>query len=121
MVHSSSSQKSPGRRGAIAVYVGLTLTVLLSVIALEVDGGIMLSDRRLVQSSADAAAMAAAGDLYNGKTKDEAVATGFSVAAANGFNNDGIGNTVVINIPPTAGTFKGVSGYVEAIVTYNQQ
>ena len=53
------------RRGVVAPFVALCLIALLGVTALVVDGGLLLADRRKVQGAADAAALAAAIDLYN--------------------------------------------------------
>src|SRR5207249_8052524 len=42
-----------------------------------------------------------------------------SLAAANGFTNDGTSSTVTVNIPPASGTFAGQTDYVEIILQYN--
>ena len=39
-----------------------------------------------------------------------------SFAASNGFNNDGTGSVVTVNIPPLAGYFAAKAGYAEVIV-----
>lgn len=53
------------RRGTVAVIVALSLVAVLSVVALALDGGILYEDRRDIQAAADAAALAAADDLFN--------------------------------------------------------
>jgi Flp pilus assembly protein TadG len=105
----------------VAVLVAVCLTVLLSFVAIAVDGGMLLDSRRRVQAAADAAAMAAVEDLYlNWRTNQgldpdgTAAAKAMDNAAANGFTN------VVVNIPPQSGYFTGKAGYAEVIVTYNQ-
>jgi hypothetical protein len=42
-----------------------------------------------------------------------------SIAALNGYNNNGT-NSVTVNIPPAAGNYAGKAGYAEAIITYTQ-
>lgn len=52
------------RQGNVAAMVACMLTVLLGMVGFAIDGGMLLSQRRAVQSGADAAAMAAASILY---------------------------------------------------------
>ena len=121
-------RKGRGRRGAVAVLVTLCLLPLIYVMALVLDGGILMGQRRQVQAGADATAHAAAYSLHvnyatnhgtdpQGKAKTVALA----IASDNGFTNDGTTITVTVNIPPTSGHFSGVSGYAEAIVQYKQK
>jgi hypothetical protein len=120
------------RRGLVAILVALILTGLLGVVAISLDGGMMQDNRRRVQAAADAAVMAAAGQLYanypailasNSTITDPggyAVAAAMASAAANGYNNDGTQSTVTVNIPPKSGPFTGAVGHVEVIITFNQ-
>ena len=116
------------RRGVVAVLVAVCLVALLSIAAIAIDGGVLLEDRRSVQAAADAAALAAANQLYNdwatnkgidkyGKAADSA----FLTASANGYNNDGLTSVVTVKIPPTSGSFVGNNGYAEVTITYNQK
>jgi hypothetical protein len=127
MFRSFSSVGSRSRRGVVAVVVALCLTVLVGVIAIVIDGGLLQDDRRSVQAAADAAALAAADDLYlNYPTKNgldsggSAAKAAYSTATANGFTNDHAVATVTVNIPPASGKFTGQAGYAEVIITYNQ-
>jgi hypothetical protein len=115
------------RRGNVVVLTAVCLTVIMSVVALTLDGGTLLNDRRQAQAVADAAALAAASDLYynfytnngtdpNHTARDSALAT----AAANGFANDGTVTSVQVNIPPLYGPFAGMAEYAEVIVQYNR-
>jgi hypothetical protein len=120
--------KSDKRRGTIAVLVAVSLAVMLGVVAIALDGGLLLDNRRKVQAGADAAALAAAIDLfanyasYNGvDSTGAAKASALATAAANGFNNDGVTSIVTVNIPPTSGHFAGQAGYAEVIIQYNQK
>jgi hypothetical protein len=92
------------------------------------DGGTLLDKRRSVQATADAAALAAAADLWDHYSANNgldpaphtAQASAVSTATANGFV-DGVNSTVTVNVPPlTSANFNGKAGYVEVIITYNQ-
>jgi Flp pilus assembly protein TadG len=115
------------RWGTVAVLVSLCLIGMIGVIAIAVDGGVLLDDQHQLQAAADAAALAAATDLYvnyttnqgadpNGKAAQSAQTT----ATANGFSNGTNGTTVTVHIPPTSGAFNGQAGYAEVIIQYNQ-
>jgi hypothetical protein len=100
---------------------------MLGVVAIAVDGGVLLDDQQQLQTVADAAALAAATDLYTNyptnqgaDTKGTAAQSAQTTAAANGFANGANGATITVNIPPQSGTFSGQAGYAEVIVQYNQ-
>jgi hypothetical protein len=111
----------------------LTLTLLVGMVALAVDGGALLEDRRHVQATADAAALAAAADLYthypvNGGADPQGTAakSALAVAAANGFTDDLVNCVVMVNVSPAryqGGPNAGQPlppGYVEVIIQYNE-
>src|SRR5262249_15835390 len=107
-------------------------TVLLGILAIALDGGLLLDHKRRVQAVADAAALAAAQKLYlnfpaiiapGATVKDpggEGATAAFNTAARNGLPNDGITSNWEVNIPPATGPFVGKTGYAEVIVTYYQ-
>jgi hypothetical protein len=108
--------------------MAVCLVGIIGFAALSLDAALLFDDRRSAQSAADAAALAAASKLFanyrisagadpNGTAAAEAKAA----AAADGFNNDGITNTVVVNIPPLSGDHVGQVGYAEVIITLYQQ
>jgi hypothetical protein len=111
----------------------LTLTLLVGMVAVAVDGGALLEDRRHVQATADAAALAAAADLYthypdNGGADPQGTAakSARTVAAANGFADDGAHSVVTVNVSP--GRYEGgpnagqplPPGYVEVLIQLNE-
>jgi uncharacterized membrane protein len=109
------------------VLVALCLPVLVAVMAIALDGGMLLTERRHAQVVADAAARAAACDLYqyyrtNGglDPRGTATASALTTAAANGFNNDGTTSLVTVNIPPRSGDHVSQRGYAEVLVQFNQ-
>jgi Flp pilus assembly protein TadG len=116
------------RRGTVAVLAALGLIGVLGFAALSLDGALLHQDRRSAQAAADAAALAAAGNLFlnyraNGGQDPSGAASkeAFAAAAANGFTNDGVTSTVTVNIPPLTGDHVGQVGYVEVIVQQFQQ
>ena len=120
--------KSEKRRGAIAALVAILLVAILGIVAIALDGGLLLDNHRRVQSAADAAALAAADDLFSHYVTNNgldpsgtAKASAMSTAAANGFSNDGLTSVVTVNIPPTSGNFVGKAGYAEVIIQFNQK
>src|SRR5690348_12550488 len=120
MAPARSLRRSRTRRGTVAVLVAVSLTVLVAVTAIALDGGLLLDSRRRAQAGADAAALAAAADLFkqypvNGGTDPGGTAqhTAKSTAAANGFQDGDGDDTVTVNIPPASGPFAGQAGYVE--------
>ena len=119
------------RRAVVAVKAAILMPVLLAVVALAVDAGILYDRERHAQATAEAAALAAAGDLFRtysntvptddgkdlgGTARDHALA----VAKENGYPNDGATADVVVNIPPQSGPYAGQDGYVEVLLTYHQ-
>jgi putative Flp pilus-assembly TadE/G-like protein len=122
------------RRGAIVVMVALSLGFLLAFVAIAVDGGWLLELRRKSQATADAAALAAAETLfreypqYRGlDVKGNAANAARSIAAANGFENDG--TTSVVNVRTAPEKYSGgpnlgkpiPAGVAEVVVQYNQK
>jgi hypothetical protein len=108
--------------------MALCLVGVFGFAALALDAALLHTDRRAAQAAADAAAMAAAGNLFaNYRTNAGTDPTGSAAneaqaaASADGFNNDGTTNTVVVNIPPLSGDHVGQVGYVEVIITQFQK
>jgi hypothetical protein len=104
----------------------ISLGVIIAIVALGLDGGRMLEERRRAQAAADAAALAAAGDLYANYPSNQgtdpagtAKQAALNSAAANGYANDGSASTVTVNIPPTSGPFANQPGHVEVLIQVN--
>jgi hypothetical protein len=102
--------------------------VLLGIVAVALDGGVLHTERRHAQATADAAALAAASVLYEAYPKnqgadpeDKAKKAAEDYAKSNGYTNDGTTSKVDIAIPPGSGAYAGKAGYVEVRVTYYQQ
>jgi hypothetical protein len=109
--------KKMDRESGITLFiVAISMSFLLGIMAFAMDLGVLFHDRRNAQTAADAAAIAAAGDLSYGATVAEAA--GQAAAKQNGFTNGSNGVTVTINTPVTDDSnaaFNNAS-HVEAIV-----
>jgi hypothetical protein len=119
------SPKTDRRPGGVAVWLVLGMSIIIGMLALGLDGGRLHEERRRAQATADAAALAAAADLYENwwshRGKDvpkTARAAALQAAAANGYANDGATSVVTVNIPPASGEFAGRTEYVEVIAEY---
>jgi Putative Flp pilus-assembly TadE/G-like len=121
------------RRGVIAVAVAVLLIGIFAILALTLDGALLQDNRRRTQGATDAAALAAATELFknypaivasNYATTDpggNAKAAALASASTNGYPNDGSTATVTVNIPPASGPFAGKAGYAEVLITSYQK
>jgi hypothetical protein len=129
-----SSVRRQSRRGAVVVLVAVSLAAVLAFVAIAVDGGGLLDRRRKAQSTADAAALAAAEVLFRTyptthglDSEGMAEQSALSVAAANGFTNDGTNSVVDVRTNPelyAGGPNEGNMiplGCAEVTVQYNEQ
>lgn len=125
-------QHDPCRKGTVVVVVAVSLIAIVSFVALSLDGGMLMDKRRQSQSASDAAALAAAHELYanwwvNGYTNQgldptgSAKAAAKAAAAANGFVDGVNGCTVTVNIPPLSGPFTGKPCHTEVIISQTQK
>lgn len=110
------------RRAAILVWAALSLAVIVGILAINLDGGRLLEERRNVQSAADAAALAGGATLYSNywtyhgqDPTGAAAAAAVAAAVANGIPS----GSVTVNIPPQSGIYAGTSGYVEVLIQNN--
>jgi hypothetical protein len=121
------------RLGNISVLTAVCLVPLTGMLALTLDSGICLDDRRKAQTAADLAALAAVTDLYQKWNTNHGVDSGGTAkssalgnASFNGFDNNGTTNTVAVYFNPSTyqmGLLAGSTipvGTVEAVITYYQ-
>jgi hypothetical protein len=98
--------------------VTVALIVLLGLAGLATDFGLLWTEKRQIQTAADAAAVAGALAVVSGGNVTTAAKTDSSV---NGFTDGTQGVTVAVNNPPASGSYAGDSSAVEAIVTKPEQ
>lgn len=115
------------RKGAVACMVAASMTMLCGVMALTLDAGITIGERRRAQAVADASAHAAADSLKTNYEMDKGLdpsgsarAAALEIASKNGYANDTTTSTVELHVPPSSGQFRGQEGYAEAIVSHKQ-
>src|SRR3954447_18677984 len=101
------SRRRPLRRGANLGLSGCRPPIILAFVAIAIDGGGLLELRRKSQATADAAAMAAAEDLFRNypqnkglDTNGTALGRALAIASSNGFANNGTNSTVNVRFSP---------------------
>lgn len=100
--------------GQAMILIVFTIIGLIGAAALAIDGTNAFIDSRRADTAASAAALTAAlTRIEGGNWRAAALAT----AAANGYDNDGVTNTVEMNTPPLSGPYAGDSEYIEVILT----
>jgi putative Flp pilus-assembly TadE/G-like protein len=99
--------------GQVMVLASMALVIIMGFAALAVDVGMLWSQRRQMQTAADAGSLAGATALRYNQSYSSAAADTLKL---NGFTNGQNGVTVAVNNPPTSGTYSGDSKYVEVVV-----
>ena len=99
-------------RGQVVVLSALCMVVLLGFVAFAVDVGLLLRSKRVEQTAADSAAIAAAAEFNYG----DMTAAADADAAQNGVP----ASAVKVNNPPTLGPHAGNSNYVEVLIAQSQ-
>lgn len=109
-----------GRRskGYVLLMIAAGMTVLMGLAGLALDLGYMEYYRRRVRAAADAGAVGGVRELVANGSSNVVTAAKQDVTT-NGFTDGVSGATVTVSIPPSSGTYKGVSGYVQVLVTKN--
>jgi hypothetical protein len=97
----------------VAAFMGI---VLIGFVALGLDVGLLFREKRMVQTAADAAAMAAAEELASGNAGNEQSVAN-AIAKLNGFDTTLAKNPATVTLQtPASGNFAGTA-YVRAIVS----
>jgi Putative Tad-like Flp pilus-assembly len=112
--------------GQTFLLISVALVVLLGVAALAVDIGDLWTTRRLMQSAADAGAVAGASEIAIGGGSTAITAAAKDAASHNGFadggTRPGTSNTITVAVhnPPTSGPYAANSAAVEVDVSQTQ-
>lgn len=99
--------------GQVLIIFAIASLVLVGFVALSIDAGFLMAEKRQTQSAADSAALAGAKALFDGKT-------GLITASAQAYgadNADVPSGNVVVNWPPASGEFAGDNRYVQVSIT----
>jgi hypothetical protein len=98
----------------VASFLGM---LALGFVALAVDVGFFFHEKRMAQSAADAAAIAAAEEVSYGDSSNSTSAAK-AIAKLNGFDTTLATNPAVVSVQiPTAGNYSGSSSYVQVTVS----
>ncbi len=106
-------------RGSVAITMGITLSVLMGMVALGTEITFVQFKQRQMQSIADAASLSVALALTKGYPKNFKL-EGQAVAASSGFVDGVDGTTVTINNPPLTGPQAKNDKAVEVIIQQPQ-
>lgn len=101
------------RSGKVLILLALSLPMLLAMLGLVVDGGLLLAERRSLQTTADAAALRAALRLSQGESAAQAAAAAEDLVHN---LNSHPGAVVEVHVPPASGPYAGLSDHVEVVV-----
>jgi len=100
------------------IIFALASFVLVGFVALSIDTGFLMAERRQVQSAADSAALAAAISMQDGKSSIQIQAAAVEYATSNA----GVSaSDVVVQHPPTSGPYAGDNKYIQVTVNKKVQ
>src|SRR5689334_18713094 len=102
--------------GQAIVLMALVAVMLLGMLGLAIDGGGLYFLWRDAQNASDAAVMAATYARCTNATPDNIRKAGLQAAAQNGFDNNGVSNTVTVYTPPNDGPGVGNNNYIQVII-----
>lgn len=112
------SYPRPSEKGQAIIIIIFAIVGLIGMSALAIDGTSAYADSRRAETAASAAALTAALTRIEG---GDWRAAALSIAATNGYNNDGETNMVELNTPPLSGPYTGNAEYIEVIITSRLQ
>jgi len=111
-------QKKAAERGQVLIIMALAAVGLFAIVGLAIDGSNKFSDQRHAQNAADTAALAGSLAKVNDDVQWKFVAT--DRAYTNGYNNDLVTNTVVVNACSETGVdcgaYTGEKDYVKVVI-----
>jgi hypothetical protein len=96
----------------VLIWVVLGLTAIVGVLAINLDGGRLMDERRSAQAAAAADLYTHWWDNHGQDANGTALTAAQNAAVANGYP----ASAVTVNIPPQSGTFAGNAGHVEVIL-----
>ncbi len=107
-----------GRRGSVAIQIGILMTVLIGMAGLGTEIPYLMFKQRQMQTAADSAALSAGVALAQGYPDVDTEAK--EVAAALGFVKGTANVTITANSPPLSGSYTSNPSAVEVIVSQPQ-
>lgn len=110
------SRFSAAESGVVALLFALMVPVLLGFVGLGVEVGFWYSEKRNLQSVADAGAVGGGYEVRSDSSTGTINTVAQQDAVRNGLNIAG-GDTFFVNMPPTSGAYTGSDLAVEVLVT----
>jgi Flp pilus assembly protein TadG len=113
-------------RGQTFLLISIAIAMLVGIAAIAVDVGNLWTTRRLMQSAADAGAIAGADEITIGGSSSAITTAAKDASSHNGFadggTRPGTSNTITVAVhnPPTSGPYASNSNAVEVDVSENQ-
>jgi hypothetical protein len=102
-------------KGAILPMVAIAMVTLFGFTGLAMDVGMLYRHRRVMQTAADAGALAGASEIYRRQTALVAGAAR-TATAANQFTDGADGVLVTVHYPPVSGFYAGNLMFVETVI-----
>ena len=101
-------------QGQAIILIVFSIIGLVGMSALAIDGGNAYLERRKTQNAADSAALSGAIARIEGSNWR---AVALASAKSNGYDNNGVTNTVELNTPPVGGIYADNPEYIQVIIT----
>lgn len=101
--------------GTVLTITALAMPVLIGFAGLAIDAASWFVQKRILQASADAAAVAAAIESHRGAPAALANLAAATDAARNGY--DAASDALQVNLPPASGRFAGKAGAAEVLIS----
>jgi hypothetical protein len=102
--------------GQAIILIVFAMIGIISMVALAVDGGRAFLEKRNVQTAVDAVALGSALARIR-DPQGEWVDQAYAIAEINGYNNNGLNNSVAIYSPPLTGKYTDDIEYIQVIIT----
>jgi Putative Flp pilus-assembly TadE/G-like len=109
-------RKKGSETGTVLPLAAMGMTAMIGFMGLALDAGALYNHRRVMQTAADAGALAGASEIYRAKI-GMVTSSSQTATAENGFTHGTGGVTVTVNHPPTSGFYVGDARYAEVLIS----
>jgi hypothetical protein len=120
LIRTRQSENNPNR-GVVVVLFALILPCMIGLMALIVDGGIVMSSHRKLQNASDTVALSVANRFFRGVSQSDCLTyaqelrtTNFSSSSPVSWNR---GTIDTINNPPLTGPYAGNPKFIEVVLS----
>jgi hypothetical protein len=103
-------------RGAVLIMVAISSVALLGFLGLAMDVGYMYHHRRIMQTAADAAALAGGAEIERGQPPAVIRSSALTASATHNFTDDTDGVQVTVHYPPVSGFYAANPKFVEVLI-----